>query len=161
MEEKLNLERCWSLLSCKKTKNYAEVQLQFINYSYNRDFMCLHFGLVATDALDIVSFAKHFVFTSVGQDQKYFPQPFLFKLSIHTAIGCLKGEKNYMCYSSELILLQQRRELNTNFKLHSLKKINSFLGFCKKIFQLDTSPLQRGIFWIVHIPFNYFQILLK
>lgn len=55
--------------------------------------MCLHFGLVATNVLDIVSFTKHFVFTSVGQDQIFFPRPFLFKLSIHTTIGCLKGEK--------------------------------------------------------------------
>lgn len=32
--------------------------------------MCLHFGLVATNTVDIISLAKHFVFTS-GQDQKF------------------------------------------------------------------------------------------
>lgn len=43
-------------------------------YSYNIDFMCLHFGLVATNTVNIVSLAKHFVFTS-GQDQKFSPSP--------------------------------------------------------------------------------------
>lgn len=33
--------------------------------------MCLHFGLVATDVLDKISLAKHFVFVSMGQDQKF------------------------------------------------------------------------------------------
>lgn len=40
-------------------------------YSYNIDFMCLLFGLVATNTMDIISFAKHFVFTS-EQDQEFF-----------------------------------------------------------------------------------------
>lgn len=33
--------------------------------------MCLHFGLVATNAMDKISLAKHFVFMSVGRDQKF------------------------------------------------------------------------------------------
>lgn len=37
--------------------------------------MCLHFRLVATNMMDIVSFAKHLVFISVGQDQKFFRSP--------------------------------------------------------------------------------------
>lgn len=32
--------------------------------------MCLHFGLVATNAVDKISLAKCFVFISVGWDQK-------------------------------------------------------------------------------------------
>lgn len=43
--------------------------LQFISYIII-DFMCLHFGLVATNVMGKISLAKHFVFTSVGQDQK-------------------------------------------------------------------------------------------
>jgi len=41
------------------------------------DFMCLHFGLVATNVVDKISLAKHFVFRSVGQDQKFSLSPSL------------------------------------------------------------------------------------
>lgn len=37
--------------------------------------MCLHFGLVATNAMDKISLAKHFVFMSVGWDQKFSLSP--------------------------------------------------------------------------------------
>lgn len=37
--------------------------------------MCLHFGLVATKAMDKTSLAKCFVFMSVGQDQKFSLSP--------------------------------------------------------------------------------------
>lgn len=37
--------------------------------------MCLHFGLVATNVMDKISLAKHFVFTSVGQYQKFSLNP--------------------------------------------------------------------------------------
>lgn len=37
--------------------------------------MCLHFGLVATNVMDKISLAKHFVFMSVGQDQKFSLSP--------------------------------------------------------------------------------------
>lgn len=61
--------------------------------------MCLHFGLVATNVMDNTSLAKHFVFRSVGQDQK-------FSLSLSTKMGCLKVEGEYHTnYTIELILL--------------------------------------------------------
>lgn len=65
--------------------------------------MCLHFGLVATNAIVKISLAKHFVFMFVGQDQK-FPSVFLFKLYTCT-VGCLKWGINHTCYDLELILL--------------------------------------------------------
>lgn len=48
--------------------------LQFISYNVI-DFMCLHFGLVASNAMDKISLAKRFFFMSVGGDQKFSLSP--------------------------------------------------------------------------------------
>lgn len=82
--------------------------------------MCLHFGLVATSVMDNTSLAKHFVFMSVGQDQK-------FSLSSSTKMGCLKVVEgiSYKLHYRANSFVTQKRIKCLSLKLLSLWKIYS------------------------------------
>lgn len=60
-----------------------------------------------------------------------FPQPFLFRLWAHTTIECLKKIMHIILQSS---FATEERIKCWSPKLPSLWKVNSFLGFCKKVF---------------------------